>query len=101
MVKILVVEDNEDNRDMLVRRLGRRGFEVIVAVDGMEGVSKASEFMPDIILMDMGLPVLDGWAATQQIKSSEQTKTIPVIGLSANAMAGERAATITIPKLSK
>ncbi|HLY27093.1 MAG TPA: response regulator [Aggregatilineales bacterium] len=90
MVKILVVEDNEDNRDMLVRRLERRGFEVVIAVDGMEGVAKATETMPDIILMDMGLPVLDGWAATSQIKSSETTKLIPVIGLSANAMAGDR-----------
>jgi len=90
VVKILVVEDNEDNRDMLVRRLERRGFEVVIAVDGMEGVAKATETMPDIILMDMGLPVLDGWAATSQIKSSETTKLIPVIGLSANAMAGDR-----------
>lgn len=90
MAKILVVEDNEDNRDMLVRRLERRGFEIIVAVDGAEGVAKATAELPDLILMDMGLPVLDGWAATQQIKAAEKTKLIPIIGLSANAMAGDR-----------
>ncbi len=90
MAKILVVEDNEDNRDMLMRRLQRRGYDVVYAVDGAEGVDKAKQECPDLILMDMGLPVLDGWAATSQIKASEQTADIPFIGLSANAMAGDR-----------
>ncbi|MEP7284395.1 MAG: response regulator [Chloroflexota bacterium] len=89
MVKILLVEDNEDNRDMLVRRLTRRGYEVVFAVDGSEGVEKAHAIIPDLILMDMGLPVLDGWAATRQIKTSPETRHIPIIGLSANAMAGD------------
>jgi len=90
VAKILVVEDNEDNRDMLMRRLQRRGYDVVYAVDGAEGVDKAKQECPDLILMDMGLPVLDGWAATSQIKASEQTADIPIIGLSANAMAGDR-----------
>ena len=90
MAKILVVEDNEDNRDMLMRRLQRRGYDVVYAVDGADGVDKARQECPDLILMDMGLPVLDGWAATGQIKASEQTANIPIIGLSANAMAGDR-----------
>jgi two-component system cell cycle response regulator DivK len=90
VVKILLVEDNEDNRDMLLRRLQRRGFEVVWAVDGAQGVSLAGSEAPDLILMDMGLPVLDGWAATAQIKGSPQTSSIPIIGLSANAMAGDR-----------
>jgi len=90
VAKILVVEDNEDNRDMLMRRLQRRGYEVIFAVDGAEGVDKAQHECPDLILMDMGLPVLDGWAATGQIKASMQTAKIPIIGLSANAMSGDR-----------
>ena len=90
MAKILLVEDNEDNRDMLIRRLQRRGYEVAVAVDGAEGVAKACAELPDLILMDMGLPVLDGWEATRQIKATPQTHPIPIIGLSANAMAGDR-----------
>jgi two-component system cell cycle response regulator DivK len=90
VVKILLVEDNEDNRDMLIRRLQRRGYDIVVAVDGAEGVQKAGSESPDLILMDMGLPVLDGWAATTQIKTSVATKHIPIIGLSANAMAGDR-----------
>jgi two-component system, cell cycle response regulator DivK len=90
VVKILLVEDNEDNRDMLIRRLQRRGYDIVVAVDGAEGVQKAASESPDLILMDMGLPVLDGWAATSQIKGSTVTKHIPIIGLSANAMAGDR-----------
>ncbi len=90
MVKILLVEDNEDNRDMLIRRLQRRGYDIVVAVDGAEGVQKAGTESPDLILMDMGLPVLDGWAATTQIKTSPGTRHIPIIGLSANAMAGDR-----------
>jgi two-component system, cell cycle response regulator DivK len=90
MTKILLVEDNEDNRDMLIRRLQRRGFEIVIAVDGAEGVRLAGSEMPDLILMDMGLPVLDGWTATSQIKASPQTHHIPIIGLSANAMQGDR-----------
>jgi two-component system, cell cycle response regulator DivK len=90
MVKILLVEDNEDNRDMLIRRLQRRGYEVATAVDGADGVAKARTETPDLILMDMGLPVLDGWEATKQLKASPQTCSIPIIGLSANAMAGDR-----------
>jgi len=90
MAKILLVEDNEDNRDMLIRRLQRRGYDVVVAVDGEDGVMMAQSELPDLILMDMGLPVLDGWEATSQIKSDPNTYRIPIIGLSANAMAGDR-----------
>ena len=90
MPKVLVVEDNEMNRDMLTRRLERRGYEVITAVDGEDGVNKARSNLPDIILMDMDLPVLDGWAATRQLKASPETKSIPVIALTAHAMAGDR-----------
>jgi CheY-like chemotaxis protein len=90
VAKILVVEDNEDNRDMLMRRLQRRGYDVVVAVDGLQGVEMAQKETPDLILMDMGLPVLDGWAATTQIKKASQTAHIPIIGLSANAMTGDR-----------
>lgn len=88
MPKILLVEDNELNRNMLQRRLTRRGFEVVTAVDGSEGVSKASTESPDLILMDMILPVIDGWEATRQIKAADGT--IPVIALTALAMTGER-----------
>lgn len=90
MPKILVVEDNELNRDMLTRRLGRKGFETVVAVDGREGVNMAKLEKPDLILMDMSLPVLDGWEATRQIKSAPETSSIPVIALTAHAMAGDR-----------
>ncbi len=90
MPKVLVVEDNEMNRDMLSRRLLRRGYEVIVSVDGEDGVSKARSDSPDIILMDMDLPVLDGWAATRILKSSPTTSSIPVIAFTAHAMAGDR-----------
>ncbi|MCH8225121.1 MAG: response regulator [Chloroflexi bacterium] len=90
MPKVLVVEDNEMNRDMLSRRLERRGYEVITAVDGEDGVNKAQSESPDMILMDMDLPVLDGWAATRQLKASPETKSIPVIALTAHAMAGDR-----------
>jgi CheY-like chemotaxis protein len=89
MPKILLVEDNEDNRDMLIRRLERRGFAVIIAVDGQQGVDLAGTEVPDLILMDMSLPVMDGWTATRIIKESETTRHIPVIGLSANAMQGD------------
>ncbi len=90
MIKILLVEDNEMNRDMLSRRLQRRGFEVEIAVDGAEGVAKARSLAPDLILMDMSLPVLDGWEATRQIKADAATREIPVIALTAHAMAGDQ-----------
>jgi len=90
MPKVLVVEDNEMNRDMLSRRLQRRGYEVVVSVDGEDGVNKARSEAPDIILMDMDLPVLDGWAATKMLKAAPETQTIPVIALTAHAMAGDR-----------
>lgn len=90
MPKILLVEDNEMNRDMLSRRLERRGFEVIIAVDGGEGVTFAAANLPDLIIMDMSLPVLDGWESTRQIKLAEATKKTPVLALTAHAMAGER-----------
>lgn len=90
MAKILLVEDNEMNRDMLSRRLARRGHEILIAVDGGEGVSKASECLPDLILMDMSLPVIDGWEATRRIKADVATSNIPVIALTAHAMAGDR-----------
>jgi CheY-like chemotaxis protein len=90
MPKVLVVEDNEMNRDMLSRRLIRRGFEVVVAEDGQQGVAMARKELPQIILMDMSLPVLDGWEATRQLKTSEATQRIPIIALTAHAMAGDR-----------
>lgn len=88
--KILIVEDNELNRDMLSRRLKRNGYEVIVAVDGQEGINLATSTAPEIILMDMSLPVIDGWQATQQIKTNPKTKEIPIIALTAHAMIGDR-----------
>ena len=90
MAKILLVEDNEMNRDMLSRRLERRGYEVVVAVDGEEGVARARAELPDLVLMDMSLPVLDGWEATRQLKAAPETKSIPVVALTAHAMAGDR-----------
>ena len=90
MPKILLVEDNDDNREMLARRLVRKGYEVIEAVDGSEGIAQASFLRPDLILMDMSLPVLDGWEATRRIKSDPVTCDIPVIALTAHAMAGDR-----------
>ena len=90
MAKILLVEDNEMNRDMLSRRLARRGFEVVIAVDGAQGVEMARSAMPDLILMDMNLPVLDGWEATRQLKDGVETKGIPIIALTAYAMAGDQ-----------
>jgi CheY-like chemotaxis protein len=89
MAKILLVEDNEMNRDMLSRRLTRRGYEVLVAEDGVAGVELARSSAPDLILMDMSLPIMDGWEATRQIKSGEGTRGIPVIALTAHAMAGD------------
>lgn len=90
MVKILLVEDNELNRDMLSRRLQRRGYNVACAADGSEGIALAMSDAPDLILMDMSLPVLDGWEATRQLKASDTTRSIPVIALTAHAMAGDR-----------
>ena len=87
--KILLVEDNEMNRDMLSRRLLRRGYEVLLAVDGGEGIAMARAESPDLILMDMSLPVLDGWEATRRIKADRATSGIPVIALTAHAMAGD------------
>lgn len=89
MYKILLVEDNEMNRDMLSRRLTRKGFVVITANDGQQGVELASSERPDLVLMDMSLPVMDGWEATRFLKSSEELKGIPVIALTAHAMAGD------------
>ena len=89
MSKILLVEDNEMNRDMLSRRLERKGFEVVIAVDGQAGVDMAASGNPDIILMDLSLPVMDGWEATRRIKADPKTQSIPVIALTAHAMAGD------------
>ena len=89
MSKILLVEDNEMNRDMLSRRLERKGFEVLIAVDGQAGVDMASSAKPDIILMDLSLPVMDGWEATRRIKADPVTQSIPVIALTAHAMSGD------------
>jgi CheY-like chemotaxis protein len=90
MAKILLVEDNEMNRDMLSRRLGRRGYHVVVAADGEQGIRLAKAEVPDLILMDMSLPVLDGWEATRQLKAAPETQYIPIIALTAHAMSGDR-----------
>jgi len=90
MAKILLVEDNEMNRDMLSRRLERRGYEVVIAVDGQQGVDLAQSASPDIILMDMSLPVIDGWEATRQLKAMAAMKAVPIIALTAHAMSGDR-----------
>jgi CheY-like chemotaxis protein len=90
MVRVLLVEDNEMNRDMLSRRLTRKGFEVVVALDGAEAVQAAAADPPALILMDMSLPVMDGWEATRRIKADATTAAIPVIGLTAHAMEGDR-----------
>ena len=89
MPKILLVEDNEMNRDMLSRRLLRKGYEVVCATDGAEGVAMATSESPDLILMDMSLPVMDGWEATRTLKAAESTRAIPVIALTAHAMDGD------------
>jgi two-component system cell cycle response regulator DivK len=89
MSKILLVEDNEMNRDMLTRRLERKGFVVVIAVDGQAGIDMTSSSSPDIILMDLSLPVIDGWEATRKIKADPATQSIPVIALTAHAMAGD------------
>jgi two-component system cell cycle response regulator DivK len=90
MAKILLVEDNEMNRDMLSRRLVKRGYDVVMALDGEQGVAMARSEAPALILMDMSLPGLDGWEATRQIKAVPETRSIPVIALTAHAMAGDR-----------
>ena len=90
MTKVLLVEDNEMNRDMLSRRLKRKGYEVLIAVDGQQGVEMAGSESPELILMDMSLPVLDGWDATRQLKAAPETQAIPIIALTAHAMAGDR-----------
>jgi two-component system, cell cycle response regulator DivK len=90
MPKILLVEDNEMNRDMLSRRLSRKGYDVVLAVDGVEGVERARSEAPDLILMDMSLPVKDGWSATREIRADAGTAAIPIIALTAHAMSGDR-----------
>ena len=90
MTKILLVEDNEMNRDMLSRRLTRKGYEVVVAVDGEAALEMAVQELPGLILMDKSLPVIDGWEVTQRLKQSSKTSQIPIIGLTAHAMAGDR-----------
>jgi CheY-like chemotaxis protein len=91
MAKILLIEDNEENREGLSRYLRRKGFEVVLAADGQQGIAVARSESPDLILMDMSLPVLDGWEATRQLKAEPQLRAIPVIALTAHAMAGDRA----------
>ena len=90
MSKILIVEDNEMNRDMLSRRLTRKGYEIEMAVDGQEGLDKMRSWAPDVVLMDMGLPVLDGWEATSQAKADAELASIPIIALTAHAMEADR-----------
>jgi len=90
MIRILLVEDNEMNRDMLSRRLSRKGYEVVIAVDGGEAIRQATDQAPALILMDMSLPVIDGWEATRRLKADAATAVIPVIGLTAHAMEGDR-----------
>jgi CheY-like chemotaxis protein len=90
VAKILLVEDNEMNQDMLSRRLQRKGYEVVIAVDGAQGIAMAQSEAPDLILMDMSLPVLDGWEATRQLKLAPNTRAIPIIALTAHAMSGDR-----------
>jgi two-component system, cell cycle response regulator DivK len=91
MPRVLIVEDNELNRDMLSRRLTRRGYEVLLARDGAEGIAMATDTAPDIVLMDMSLPVLDGWEATRRLKGAPATRGIPIIALTAHAMTGDEA----------
>ncbi len=90
MALILIVEDNEMNRDMLSRRLKRKGFDIEVAIDGQQGVEMATRLMPDLVLMDMSLPIKDGWAATKELRSNEATKALKIIALTAHAMEGDR-----------
>jgi two-component system cell cycle response regulator DivK len=90
MTKVLLIEDDDMNRDMLSRRLIRRGFQVVFAMDGQQGVDLARSERPDIILMDLSLPVIDGWEATRRVKADIATRSVPVIGLTAHAMSGDR-----------
>ena len=90
MASILLVEDNELNRDMLSRRLKKRGFEIEIAIDGQQGIDMATASQPDLILLDMSLPVVDGWDAAKALKGNETTKAIPIIALTAHAMAGDK-----------
>jgi CheY-like chemotaxis protein len=90
MPRVLLVEDNEMNRDMLSRRLQKRGFQVSVAVDGQDGLDKAGAEIPDMVLLDMDLPVVDGWSVARQLKAADATKSIPIIALTAHAMVGDR-----------
>ncbi len=90
MPRILLIEDNEESRDALCRRLERRGYEVVTACDGQQGVAKAGSEKPDLILMDMNMPVLDGWQAARMITAQHETKHLPIIGLTAHAMSGDR-----------
>jgi two-component system cell cycle response regulator DivK len=90
MPRIVLVEDNEDNRDMLSRRLVRRGFEILIAVNGEEAVEMVTREKPDLVLMDISLPVMDGFEATRRLKAAEETKSIPIIALTAHAMSGDR-----------
>jgi two-component system cell cycle response regulator DivK len=94
MPKILLVEDNEMNRDMLSRRLTKRNYDVVIAVNGSEAIAMAKSESPDIVLMDLSLPVIDGWEATRQIKADSDTEGIPIIALTAHAMAGDRERTL-------
>jgi CheY-like chemotaxis protein len=96
MAKILLVEDNEMNRDMLSRRLERRGYEVVIAVDGEQGRALAHAERPDLILMDMSLPIVDGWDLTKELKRTPTTETIPIIALTAHAMAGDREKALSV-----
>ena len=90
MPKILVVEDNETNQKIIVRRLQKRGYDVVIASDGQEGVDQGRSQSPDLILMDMSLPIIDGWEATRQLKAAAETQGIPIIALTAHAMVGDR-----------
>jgi CheY-like chemotaxis protein len=90
MPRVLLIEDNELNRDMLSRRLRRKGYEVVVAEDGASGVSQARASRPDLVIMDLGLPVMDGWEATRLLKGAPETATVPIIALTAHAMPSER-----------
>lgn len=96
MAKILLIEDNEMNLDMLSRRLERRGYEILVATDGAQGIAVAKENLPDLILMDMSLPVMDGWEATRRIKADDSLSHIPIIALTAHAIAGDREKAIAV-----
>jgi len=90
MAKVLLIEDNEMNRDMLSRRLNRRGYDVVFAVDGQQGLDVARSEKPDIIIMDLGLPVMDGWEATRRVKADDALRNVPVIALTAHTMSGDR-----------